>query len=114
MSVKKLRRYTGVTKLANGRYRAIVSEPETGKSLSVATVLGIKGTTWATVTEAQIARGKALERLREVVETGVTLRQFYDRWVSDPLFARNHESTMIHNQERTRGFVAEYGHLAMS
>ncbi len=41
----------------------------------------------------------------------VTLRAFWERWTSDPLFARPKESTNIHNRERTRAFVDRYGDL---
>jgi hypothetical protein len=39
----------------------------------------------------------------------VTVRAFWERWTSDPLFARPKESTNIHNRERTQAFVERYG-----
>jgi hypothetical protein len=39
----------------------------------------------------------------------VTLRAFWKRWTTDPLFARPKESTNIHNRERTSAFVERYG-----
>ncbi|HEX4436458.1 MAG TPA: hypothetical protein VH061_06630 [Solirubrobacteraceae bacterium] len=40
---------------------------------------------------------------------GETLYGFWERWTTDPLFARPKESTNIHNRERTRAFVDRYG-----
>lgn len=39
----------------------------------------------------------------------MTLRDFWERWTTDPLFARPKDSTNIHNRERTRAFVECYG-----
>ena len=39
----------------------------------------------------------------------LTLYGFWERWTTDPLFARPKESTNIHNRERTRAFVEQYG-----
>jgi integrase len=41
----------------------------------------------------------------------VTVSQFRERWISDPLFARPRASTNIHNAERTKGFARRYGEL---
>ncbi len=39
----------------------------------------------------------------------MTVRDFWERWTTDPLFARPKDSTNIHNRERTRAFVERYG-----
>jgi integrase len=97
-----------VTRLPSGRWRAQVYDPATGTNVSVSTLLGGPGT-FATKTEAKRAREKARGRLGESRETTVTLTAFWERWTTDPLFARPKESTNIHNRERTKGFVVRYG-----
>lgn len=97
-----------VTRLPSGRWRAQVYDPATGTNVSVSTLLGGPGT-FATKTEAKRAREKARERLGECRAAVITLAAFWQRWTSDPLFARPKESTNIHNRERTKGFVALYG-----
>jgi integrase len=97
-----------VTKLPSGRWRAQVYHE--GRNVSVSEVLeGAK--TFATKTEAKQARARAREALAERTSTGVTLRDFWERWTTDPLFAPPKESTWLHNRERTKAFVEKYGHL---
>jgi integrase len=97
-----------VTRLPSGRWRAQVYDPETGTNVSVSTLLGGPGT-FATKTEAKRARERARERLGKSQEEAITLAAFWERWTTDPLFARPKESTNIHNRERTKGFVTVYG-----
>ena len=97
-----------VVKLPSGRWRAQVYDPKTGKNLSVSGILGGPGT-FATKTEAKRARERARERLGDVRVREVTVRDFWERWTTDPLFARPKESTNIHNRERTSAFVERYG-----
>lgn len=97
-----------VMKLPSGRWRAQVHDPVLGHNVSVSRVLGGPGT-FATKTEAKRAREKARERLGSVRVAAVTVRDFWERWMTDPLFARPKESTNIHNRERTRAFVEHYG-----
>lgn len=99
-----------VMKLPSGRWRAQVYDPTVGGNVSVSRVLGGAGT-FATKSEAKRARELARERLSEPRSREVTLRVFWERWTSDPLFARPKESTNIHNRERTRAFVDRYGDL---
>jgi hypothetical protein len=101
-----------VTRLPSGRWRAQVYDPATGKNLSVSHVLGGPGT-FATKTGAKQARVRARERLGHARVEDVTARAFWERWTSDPLFARPKESTNIHNRERTRAFVDRYGNLSI-
>ena len=101
-----------VTRLPSGRWRAQVYDPATGKNLSVSHVLGGPGT-FATKTGAKQARVRARERLGHARVEDVTAQAFWERWTSDPLFARPKESTNIHNRERTRAFVDRYGNLSI-
>jgi integrase len=97
-----------VMKLPSGRWRAQVYDPARGGNVSVSSVLGGRGT-FATKSEARRARERARERLGDAHTADTTLRGFWERWTTDPLFARPKESTNIHNRERTRAFVERYG-----
>jgi integrase len=99
-----------VMKLPSGQWRAQVYDPRTGGNVSVSRVLGGPGT-FATKSEAKRAREKARERIAEPRSREVTVRAFWERWTSDPLFARPKESTNIHNRERTLAFIERYGDL---
>jgi integrase len=97
-----------VTKLPSGRWRAQVYDG--GRNVSVSKVLGGPGT-FRTKTEAKRAREDAREKLRRGKARTVTLAEFRARWISDPLFARPKESTMVHYKESTKAFVDRYGDL---
>jgi hypothetical protein len=97
-----------LSKLPSGRWRAQVYDPSLGRNVSVSRVLGGTGT-FATKSEAKRAREQARVRLGDVCMDGGTLNGFWERWTTDPLFARPKESTNIHNRERTRAFVERYG-----
>jgi len=97
-----------VTRLPSGRWRAQVYDPATGKNVSVSGVLGGPGT-FATKTEAKQARLKARERLGYAHARDVTVRGFWERWTTDPLFARPKESSDIRRRELTKSFVDRYG-----
>ncbi len=97
-----------LTRLPSGRWRAQVYDPARQQNVSVSSVLGASGT-FATRTEAKRARELARARLGEDLSKPVTLAAFWQRWTTDPLFARPKESTNIHNRERTKTFVARYG-----
>jgi integrase len=56
-----------------------------------------------------VVRERAREHLGTARVAQVTLRAFWQRWTTDPLFARPKESTNIHNRERTSAFVERYG-----
>jgi integrase len=102
-----------VTKLPSGRWRAQVYDPATGKNVSVSHALEGPGT-FATKTEAKQARTRARERLGHVRGEDVSLRAFWERWTTDPLYARPKESTNILNRERTGAFVDRYGDLRIA
>jgi integrase len=97
-----------VTRLPSGRWRAQVYDPATGKNLSISKVVGGPGT-FATKTEAKRAREKARERLGAVRARDVTVLSFWERWTTDPLFARPKESSDIRRRELTKSFAARYG-----
>jgi hypothetical protein len=99
-----------VGKLPSGRWRAQVYDPATGKNLSVSGVLGGPGT-FATKTEAKQARERARERLGAVCARHVTVRAFWERWTTDPLFARPKESSDIRRRELTKSFAERYGDI---
>jgi len=85
-----------------------------GKDVPVAPVLGLpKGTTWRTKAEAKAAREKARAILKGSAPHETTVKQWWERWTSDPLFARPKESTNIHNEERTRAFAERYGSVPL-
>lgn len=97
-----------VMKLPSGRWRAQVHDPAVGRNVSVSRVLGGQGT-FATKTEAKRARERAREHLGTARAAEVTVREFWQRWTTDPLFSRPKESTNVHNRERTSAFVERYG-----
>jgi hypothetical protein len=97
-----------VMKLPSGRWRAQVHDPAIGRNVSVSQILGGQGT-FATKTEAKRARERAREHLGTARAAELTVREFWQRWTTDPLFSRPKESTNIHNRERTSAFVERYG-----
>lgn len=97
-----------VMKLPSGRWRAQVHDPATGRNVSVSRILGGQGT-FTTKTEAKRAREQARQRLGDARARDVTVRDFWERWTTDPLFARPKESTNIHNRERTLAFIRLHG-----
>jgi integrase len=98
-----------VTKLPSGRWRAQVYDPVTRANVSVSKVIGGPGT-YHTKREAKAAREQARVHLG-AGSREVTVAQFRERWISDPLFFRPRESTNLHNAERTLGFARRYGDL---
>jgi len=115
-----------VQRLPSGRWRAQVWHE--GRNVSVTAVLtedelrefdGERGT-FPNKTAAKRAREEARRALRrrereerERAQEGETLREFWERWTTDPLFARPKESTNVHNRERTKAFVERYGSMPM-
>lgn len=100
-----------VSKLPSGRWRAQVHVPGEG-NVSVSKVLGGPGT-FRTKTEAKAARERARARLG-AARHDVTVGQFRERWLADPLFARPRESTQVTNAERTKAFAERYGDVPLS
>jgi AP2 domain len=102
-----------VTRLPSGRWRAQVYDPASGKNVSVSRVLRGPGT-FKTKAEAKHAREQARERLGNVRRRDVTVRGFWERWTTDPLFARPKESSDIRRRELTKAFVERYGDLSIA
>lgn len=102
-----------ITKLPSGRWRAQLYDSRVGRNVSVSQVLGGR-VSFATRTEAKQARARAREQLAEIIELGVTVKLFWERWTTDPIFLRPKEATNLHNRERTKKFVEKYGHLPIA
>jgi integrase len=101
-----------LTKLPSGRWRARVWHE--GKDIPVGPVLGLpKGTTWRTKGDAKAAREKARAILKGNAPGETTVRQWWERWTTDPLFARPKEATNVHNRERTGAFAQRYGSVPL-
>jgi len=102
-----------VSKLPSGRWRAQIYDPAQGKSVSVQKILGGEAS-FPSKTAAKQARARAREVLLEERSEGITVRMFWERWTTDPLYKRPKESTNLHNAERTRGFVTKHGSLPLA
>jgi hypothetical protein len=96
------------TQLPSGRWRTRVRHPRTGKQLSARAVLGGPDSYPDRETAAAM-EAEARELLRQGARAGVTVREFWAEWTTDPLWLRPSESTNLHNRERTEKFVAAYG-----
>ncbi len=57
------------------------------------------------------AEEQARTILRSSARAGVTWREFWNEWTTDPLWMRPAESTNVHRRERTTKFVSGYGNL---
>lgn len=109
-----------ISKLPSGRFRAQVNKA--GRNVPLSAVLspeamaefGAVNGTFATRTAAKRARAEAHRVLRAEKAAGVTVRDFWERWTTDELFARPKEQTDKHNRERTKGFVDSYGDLLLA
>jgi integrase len=99
-----------ISRLPSGRWRAQVYDSSLGRNVSVSRILGGSGA-FATKTEAKRARVKARERLGSIRSRDLTVRGFWERWTTDPLFARPKESSDIRRRELTKGFVERYGEV---
>src|SRR5687767_10266047 len=96
------------TQLPSGRWRPRVRHPRTGKHLNPQAVIG-GPSTYECEQDARRAEDEARDELRRNVRLGVTVREFWTEWTTDPLWLRPAESTNLHNAERTRAFVERYG-----
>jgi integrase len=97
-----------ISRLPSGRWRAQVYDPAIKPNVSVSRVLGGPGT-FRTKSEAKRAREKARERIESRDPRGTTVREFWERWTIDPLFARPKESSDIRRRELTKSFADRYG-----
>jgi integrase len=94
--------------LPSRRWRGRVRHPRTGKQVAPHTVIG-GPTTYPTKRVAERAEDQARDALLGIAQRGATVREFWSEWTSSPLWARPSESTNLHNLERTRAFVEQYG-----
>jgi len=100
------------SQLRSGRWRTRVRHPRTGKQMSARAVVGGPDT-YATEAAARAAEEEARRLLRASARTGVTVREFWADWTTDPLWLRPAASTNLHNRERTSKFVAAHGDLPL-
>lgn len=102
-----------ISRLPSGRWRAQVYDPRVGRNVSVSRILGGEGT-FRTKGEARTAREDARKLVGgERTGTSVTVWEFRERWISDPLHARPKRSTDIHNAERTLKFAERYQNVTL-
>lgn len=107
-----------ITLLPNGRLRCQVWDAASDRNVSVAKILGLPrhASTWPNTRQGRRDAIKAREQARERLAGGrceLTVAQWRDRWLSDPLFARPKQSTMVHLAERTKAFAAVHGTLPL-
>lgn len=108
-----------ITVLPNGRLRAQVYDPVTGKNVSVAKVLNLPRhqATWPNTKQGRRDAAKARELARDRLASGVrgvpTVADWHHRWLNDKQWQRPKESTMIRYREQTRAFVKRYGTLTL-
>ena len=92
------------TQLPSGRWRTRVRHPRTGKHLSARAVIG-GPETYENRESAAAAENEAKQLLRTNARAGVTVREFWNDWTTDPPWMRPAESTNVHRRERTTKFV---------
>jgi integrase len=98
--------------LPSGRWRPRVRHPRTGKQINPRDVIGGPDT-YATRKAAVAAEDEARRLLRSNARDGVTVREFWNVWTTDPLWQRPSASTNIHNRARTYRFVDDHGDLPL-
>lgn len=96
------------TQLPSGNWRPRIRHPRTGKQLNPCSVIG-GPSSYPDQNAAKRAEIEALKHLRTSTRAGVTVREFWEEWTTDPLWLRPAESTNVHNRERTERFVEAYG-----
>ena len=98
--------------LPSGRWRGRVKDPRTGKSVNPAKILG-GPPTYESEQDAREAEDEVRQLLRMKARLGITVREWWEEWTTDPLWDRQAESTNIHRRERTEKFAKRYGDLGM-
>jgi integrase len=102
------------TQLPSGNWRPRIRHPRSGKHINPATVIGGPSTYPPhDRAAAKRAEDEALAVLVANTRAGVTVREFWTEWTTDPLWLRPAESTNVHNAERTQAFVETYGERPM-
>jgi integrase len=69
--------------------------------------------TYAACDAAADAEAEARRLLRSNARAGVTVREFWHEWTTDPLWLRPSRSTNVHYRERTAKFVDAFGDLPL-
>jgi hypothetical protein len=69
--------------------------------------------TYAACDAAAHAEAEARRLLRSNARAGVTVREFWHEWTTDPLWLRPSRSTNVHYRERTAKFVDAFGDLPL-
>jgi integrase len=100
------------SQLPSGRWRPRVRHPRTGKNINPAAVIG-GPESFASRDAAAAAEHEARRLLRASARAGVTVREFWTDWTTDPLWQRRAGSTNIHNRASTSRFVREHGDLPL-
>ena len=109
-----------VQQLPSKRWRAQVYDPRVGTKVSVATLLtpaelaqlGARNGTFAKKQKAVAAAALAGDKLG--ARGGVlTVAEWRERWLTDPIWERPAKSSNINREERTRRFAATYGDLPL-
>jgi integrase len=98
------------TQLPSGNWRPRIRHPRTGKQLNPQAVIG-GPTSYPDEDAARAAERAALKVLRTNARAGVTVREWWEEWTTDPLWLRPAESTNVLNRERTEHFAAAYADL---
>jgi integrase len=111
-----------VQKLPSGRWRAQAWDGHANTKVTAAAYLapaekaklGERKGTFPTEAKARTAVGIAATRIEERRHSGVTVAQWRERWLTDPLWARPSASTNLNYAERTMRFVERYGPLNLN
>jgi integrase len=112
-----------ISRLPSGRYGAQVHDPSAGRNVRVSKVLGpnyvapsgdVGSSSFRTLRDAKAAREAARSKLAGGPRSGTCVADVRDRWLTDPLFARTKDSTMVHNRERTKAFAKKYGAVPLA
>jgi integrase len=93
--------------LPSGNWRARIRHPRTGKQLNPQAIIGGPAS-YETHEQAEAAEHEARTLLEQNARAGVTLREFWQEWTTDPVWSRS-EQTDLHNRERTAKFVDRHG-----
>ncbi len=100
------------SQLPSGRCRGRVRHSRTRKHLNPAKILG-GPPTYDCSEAAKAAEDKVRQLLETQAREGITVREWWEEWTTDPLWKRPAESTNIHRRERTQKFAERYGDLGL-